>query len=168
MNTKNNSTALIFESSHNLSPNLKIVGCHTMRNHTKKRLKTSGFMMVELVIVILLLAMVIGPMVTSLFQSLNAMAAQQRIIVMTSKAMGTLNRVTGLDYSTLKTHMGTPVNLTNLLGSSAAATQEDLRFNGQDFPPVVNIIDASGGAGGLIEISVTLDNIIFQTLKAKP
>jgi hypothetical protein len=130
----------------------------------EKNFKTRGFLMIDLLIVILLMAIALGPMITSFFPSFNAMADQRRRAVMTAGAQGTLNRVAGLPYDTLETHMGAPADLAALLGSVAAAAEEAVDFNGQSHVPVVTLTDA--GSGGLLEISVTLDTIVFQTLKA--
>ncbi|WP_300462101.1 hypothetical protein [Desulfobacula sp.] len=121
--------------------------------------------MMDLMIVILLMAIAIGPMISSFFPSFAAMADQHRRAVMTAGAQGTLNRLTGLSYATLYPHMGYPTSLAAVLGGPATA-QETVSFNGQTYVPEVSITDASSGIGGLIKISVTLDTIVFKTLKA--
>ena len=83
---------------------------------------------------------------------------------MMAGAQGTLNRVIEKSYSTLKPHMGTATSLSAILGGPAAA-QETVSFNGKTFVPTVTITDASGGSGGLMEITVTLDTLVFKTLK---
>jgi len=123
-------------------------------------------MMMDLMVAMLLMAIAIGPMMDSFFPSFNAMADERRTAVLTTGALGTLNRVTGLAYATLESNMGTPANLSALLGSAEAAAEETVMVNNQAYVPIVTITDASGGIGGLLEITVTLDTIVFQTLKA--
>lgn len=122
--------------------------------------------MMDLMVAMLLMAIAIGPMMDSFFPSFNAMADERRTAVLTTGALGTLNRVTGLAYATLESNMGTPANLSALLGSAEAAAEETVMVNNQAYVPIVTITDASGGIGGLLEITVTLDTIVFQTLKA--
>jgi hypothetical protein len=123
-------------------------------------------MMMDLMVAMLMMAIAMGPMMDSFFPSFNAMAHERRTAVMAAGAMGTLNLLAGLPYATLETHTGAPANLSALLGSAAAA-KEAIKFNRHDYMPVVTIIDASSGAGGLLKITVTLDTIAFQTLKAE-
>ncbi len=127
------------------------------------RNSNSGYMMMDLMVAMLLMAIAIGPMMDSFFPSFNAMAHERRTTVLTARALGILNELTGLPYATLQTHMETPADLLTLLGSASEASIE---FYTQDPVPVVTVIDASGGTCGLLEITVTLDNIVFQTLKA--
>ena len=128
-------------------------------------LNARGFLMMDLMIAILLMAIALGPMINSFFPSFTAMDSQGRRAVMTAGAQGTLNRVAGRTYDSLKLYIGTSPTLAALLGGPAAA-QETVSFKGQSYLPVVTITDASGGSNGLLEISVTLDTIVFKTLKA--
>nr|WP_320015246.1 hypothetical protein [uncultured Desulfobacter sp.] len=127
----------------------------------------NGYMMMDLMVAMLLLAIAVGPMINAFFPSFAAMNYERRTSVMTAGAMGTLNRVAALCYETLNANLGSPANLSALLGSVSAATQETVVFNGQAHVPVVTVTDYSGGVGGLLEITVTLDTIVFKTLKAQ-
>lgn len=125
-----------------------------------------GYLMMDLMVAILLMAIAIAPMMNSFFPSFNAMTHERRTAVMTAGALGTLNRLAGLPYATLETNIGSPADLSTLLGSASTAAEETIEFNGQDHVPVVTVSDAGGGTDGLLEITVTLDTIVFQTLKA--
>ena len=126
-----------------------------------------GYMMMDLMVSMLLLAIAVGPMINAFFPSFAAMTYERRSTVMTAGAMGTLNRVTALPYETLGANLGSPADLSALLGSASAAAQETVVFNGQNHVPVVTVADASSGTCGLLEITVTLDTVVFQTLKAR-
>ena len=121
----------------------------------------------DLMVAMLILAIAVGPMIDSFLPVFNALAYERQTTVMTAGALGTLNRLAGLPYATLKGNMGSPADLTALLGSAQDAAEETLLFNNQSYVPVVAVTDASGGICGLLEITVTLDTVMFQTLKAQ-
>jgi len=124
-----------------------------------------GFLMVDLMIVILLMAIAIGPMINAFYPSLNAMASQRRTAVMTAWAQGTLNRLAMMDYDVLEAKVGNDASLVSFLGNQVAK-EETLLFDGKKYLPKLVVTDYSGGSGGLIELTVTLDTIVFKTLKA--
>ena len=71
-----------------------------------------------------------------------------------------------LDFDILNNNQGDPVNLTSLFGSAEEAAKEIFTFKGISYTPAVSIIDASSGAGGLLEVAVSLDSISLKTYKA--
>ena len=77
-----------------------------------------------------------------------------------------MNRVAALDFKTLndlvQNGQANPVNLDTLFGTG----QESFVFKGTSCVPTVVITDASGGAGGLLEITLTLNRVTLKTLKA--
>jgi hypothetical protein len=98
--------------------------------------------------------------------ALLATAQGEGQVVVTGRARGTMNRVLDLDFRSLDANQGNPVNLAALFGSQAEADKENLVYLGATYIPVVAITDASGGSGGLLEITVTLGGVSLRTLKA--
>ena len=89
------------------------------------------------------------------------------MVVFTNQGRGTLNRVISLDFETLNSNQGDPVDLASLFGSAEEADKEIFSFKGVNYTPTVAITDASGGDGGLLELTVTLDYVSLRTLKAE-
>ena len=59
------------------------------------------------------------------------------------------------------------VGMATLFGSQDEADKETFSFKGQNYTPILAINDASGGVGGLLELNVTVDPVMFKTLKAE-
>jgi hypothetical protein len=57
--------------------------------------------------------------------------------------------------------------LAALFGSAAEAAKETFSFKGKNYTPNVAIIDASGGLGGLLKLTVTAEQVRFATLKSQ-
>ena len=72
-----------------------------------------------------------------------------------------------LDFDTLSSNQGATVDLATLFGTAAEAAKESFTFKGENHTPTVAITDASGGAGGLLQLTVTISHIHLTTLKAK-
>jgi hypothetical protein len=70
-----------------------------------------------------------------------------------------------LDYNTLKRYEGNSVNLASLFGSTAEAAKEKFKYMEITYTPKVAIIDASGGAGGLLELNVLVERVSLKTLR---
>jgi prepilin-type N-terminal cleavage/methylation domain-containing protein len=125
-----------------------------------------GFTLVETVVAVFILVIAVAPMIQAFGPSLFATASEEAVIVLTSYARQTLNRVAALDFKTLndlvRTGQANPVNLDTLFGTG----QESFVFKGASCVPTVVITDASGGNGGLLEITSTVNQITLQTLKA--
>ncbi len=122
--------------------------------------------MMEVVVVCLILAIAVAPMILSFAPAGKAVGAERRLTVFTNRARGTLNRVRAEDYDTLLQHAGNPVDLTALFGSTNQASRETVILEGSNYVPVVVIQNAGGADGGLLEVVVTLDDVIVRTLKA--
>jgi hypothetical protein len=58
------------------------------------------------------------------------------------------------------------VDLTSLFGSTDEANLENFLLNGKPYTPTVDITDAGGGAGGLLQLTVTINQVRLTTLKA--
>ena len=71
-----------------------------------------------------------------------------------------------IDFATLNANQGNAVDLTSLFGSTAEANLENFLFNGQLHTPTVVITDVSGGAGELLQLTVTIYHVRLTTLKA--
>ncbi len=125
-----------------------------------------GFTLFEIFMALLILAVAIVPMMNALAPALLATGQGEEQAVLTGQARRTINRLLDLDFRSLNTNIGNPVNLAALFGSQAEADKESFAYQGGTFTPVVAITDASGGAGGLLEVKVTLKNVTLQTLKA--
>ena len=126
-----------------------------------------GFTLIELLIAVFIMGVAIPPMVKAFYPIFQSVTIEEKILVTSNQALGTLNRITTIDFATLNDNSGDPVNLVDLFDSSVdAAAQEDFVFRGQSYTPTVAIVDASAGVDGLLKITVTVGNISFETLKA--
>lgn len=128
---------------------------------------TKGFTFLEIILVVLILAIAIVPMVRAFSPAVLSANAQEETTVLTNQARGTLNRVMALDFDTLSSNQGTSVDLATLFGGGAEAAKESFTFKEENYTPTVAITDASGGAGGLLELTVTLAHIQLSTRKAQ-
>ena len=125
-----------------------------------------GFTLLEIVLAIFLLGIALAPMIGAFSPVLESTRATEETAVFTNQARWTLSRVAALDFLTLSSHQGDPVDLSALFGSVSEADKENFTFNGQAFTPTVSISDASGGSGGLLRLAVTIDRVSLSTLKA--
>lgn len=125
-----------------------------------------GFSLVEILIALVILTLGIVPIINAVGPAVNTTAAQAQFSVSTNQARATLNRLSSLDFASLNAHQGDPVDLASLFGSTAEANLENFLFNGKLYTPTVAITDASGGAGGLLQLTVTIDPVRLTTLKA--
>jgi prepilin-type N-terminal cleavage/methylation domain-containing protein len=123
-----------------------------------------GFTLVEIIIAVLLLAIAIVPMVGAYGPAIFSTAVEDEVGVFANQARGTLNRVAAIDYAILLNNQGNPVDLVALFGSAAEAAKETFSFHGSSYTPTVAIADVSGGLGGLLEITVTADQVSLITL----
>ena len=127
----------------------------------------SGFTLLEIVMAVLLLAIAIAPIVAAFKPALFATSGEEELSVFTHRARGTLNRAAALSFATLDVNQSASVDLAALFGSAGEAAKETFPFKGDSYTPTVAITDQSGGAGGLLEITVTVANVSVQTLKAE-
>lgn len=139
-----------------------------------------GFTLFEIFLALLILAITIIPMVNAFAPALLATGQSEEQAVLTAKVRSTMNRLLELDFRDLDNNQGPRATLVNLfyhqkLGQTVAeatavaeaeAAKENLDYQGQTYVPALAITDASGGAGGLLELTVTLKNVKLQTLKA--
>lgn len=160
-----------------MNPGFLALGCNKLSEKADSRPKglnirrrmprgDHGFSLVELLIALVILALGIVPIINAVGPAVNTTAALAQISVATNQARATLNRLSSLDFASLSAHQGDPVDLTSLFGSAAEASLENFMFNGQLYTPAVAITDASGGAGGLLQLTVTIDPVRLTTLKA--
>ena len=136
----------------------------------------TGFTLVEILLAMVLISITIVPMMEAFSPGRMSMGGEEAT-VFTNQARGTLNRISAIDYAILDTYVTTysagTMNLTNLFtlaGFSSGATQaafEDFSFKGTNYTPAVTIADASGGAGGMYELTVTVEYVTLKTLKAE-
>ena len=127
----------------------------------------SGFSLFEIVLALLILAIAITPIVSAYAPAMLSTAHKKETMVFTNQAKWTLNRMLALDFDTLNNNQGNPVDLESLFGSAGEAAKETFSLNGKSYTLTVAITDASSGAGGLLELTVTLDHISLKTLKAE-
>jgi hypothetical protein len=125
---------------------------------------SSGFTLFEVVLAIVILVVAIVPMVNAFKPSLLSTQNEEMAVVFTNQARGTLNRVASMDFTTLWSNQGTP-GLDTLLGAGQEAV-ESFSLGSVTYTPIVSIADASSGTGGLLEITVTVNQIALKTLKA--
>ena len=126
-----------------------------------------GFTFLEIILVVLILAIAIVPMVRAFSPAASSANTEEETTVFTNQARGTLNRVMALDFDTLNSNQGATVDLATLFGGGAEAAKESFTFKGENYTPTVAITDASGGAGGLLQLTVTISHIQLATRKAQ-
>jgi prepilin-type N-terminal cleavage/methylation domain-containing protein len=126
-----------------------------------------GFTFLEIILVVLILAIAIVPMVRAFSPGVVSANTEEETTVFTNQARGTLNRVMALDFDTLNSNQGAAVDLATLFGAAAEAAKESFTFKRENYTPTVAITDASGGAGGLLQLTVTISHIQLTTLKAQ-
>lgn len=131
------------------------------------RFGNKGFTLLEITLVVLILAIAIVPMVRAFAPAAISANTEEETTVFTNQARGTLYRVMALDFDTLNSNQGAAVDLATLFGGAAEAAKESFTFKGENYTPTVAITDASGGAGGLLELTVTLSHIQLSTRKAQ-
>ncbi|MGD8504063.1 MAG: hypothetical protein PVH49_10675 [Syntrophobacterales bacterium] len=126
-----------------------------------------GFTYMEIIIAVLLLAVAIVPMVSAYAPGILSTSGEEATTVFTNQARGTLNRLAAFDFATLDANRGDPVgDLAGLFGSQAEADRETFTFKGETLTPTISITDASGGVGGLLQLTVSLNHVQLTTLKA--
>jgi prepilin-type N-terminal cleavage/methylation domain-containing protein len=130
-------------------------------------MKCRGFTFLEIILVVLILAIALVPMVRAFAPAVLTANTDEETAVFANQARGTLNRVMAFDFDTLNENQGDPVNLATLFGSAAEADKETFSFKGKNYTPTVAITDASGGLGGLLQLSVTLEHVRFATRKSQ-
>jgi prepilin-type N-terminal cleavage/methylation domain-containing protein len=134
---------------------------------TPATLNSRGFTFLEIMLVVLILAIAIVPMVRAFGPSVLKASTDEETAVFANQARGTLNRVMALDFDTLNSNQGDPVDLAVLFGSAAEAAKETFTYKGKNYTPIVAITDASGGLGGLLQLAVTAEQVRFATLKSQ-
>ena len=130
-------------------------------------LNCRGFTFLEIMLVVLILAIAIVPMVRAFAPAVLTASADEETAVVANQARGTLHRVMACDFDTLDKNQGDPVNLAALFGSAAEADKETFSLKGKNYTPTVAITDASGGLGGLLQLTVTLEQVRFATRKSQ-
>ncbi len=136
-------------------------------HRSNRLLNDAGFTLIEVLMASIILAIAIAPMLNAFGPALMSTAVGERLAVFTNQAKSTLNRTVGLDYDTLNNNLGSPAVLASLFGSTAEAEREVITFGGTDYTPTISIADASsGGVGGLLEITVTIEEITLKTPKS--
>ena len=139
-----------------------IVSCRTRALVSNR----NGFTLFETVLAVVILAIAIAPMLQAFGPALLATASEETTIVLTNYARQTLNRVAALDFTTLndlvQAGQANPVDLAYLFDDG----EESFTFKGTSYVPTVAITDASGGNGGLLEITTTISPVTLKTLKA--
>jgi len=142
-----------------------------MRNFISIRvpapLNSRGFTFLEIMLVVLILAIAIVPMVRAFAPAVLTASTDEETTVFANQARGTLNRVMALDFDTLDNNQGDPVDLAALFGSAAEADKETFSLKGKNYTPTVAITDASGGLGGLLQLTVSAEQVRFATLKSQ-
>ena len=135
-----------------------------MNGHTDTR--QSGLSLLEMLMVLVLLAVAIIPMLQAFSPTIASQSAEERSLVFHNRARGTLSRVMCFPFSALDARKSNQVNLVALFGSAGEAARESFAFRGTNWQPRIAITDASGGTGGLLRVSVSLENLTLSALKA--
>jgi prepilin-type N-terminal cleavage/methylation domain-containing protein len=135
--------------------------------HTHAEFCRRGFSLLELLLVLMLLAVAIVPMLNAFRPALMSQSTEQAWLVFHNRARGTLSRVMSLPFSTLYAARSNQVNLVTLFGGAGEAAKESFVFSGTNWQPRVAIIDASGGTGGLLQVSVSLQDVTLKALTSE-
>jgi hypothetical protein len=122
-------------------------------------------------LVVILMAIALVPMLNAFRRPMVAAQSQKELIVSGLRAAGTLARISALEFAALDANRGDPVDLAALFGwpgspDADEAQKEVFLLDGSNTTPRVVIVDASGGAGGLLELGVTVRDVTLRTLKA--
>jgi len=143
---------------------------------TRVVLRSGGFTLIEILLAMVLIAATVVPMMEAFSPGRTAEGGEEAA-VFTNQVRATLSRITAYDFETLDSYVSTygtgTMNLTNLFGvagfsdGASEAALETFTLDGTSYTPVATITDASGGAGGLYEISVTIEYITLKTQKAE-
>jgi hypothetical protein len=124
-------------------------------------------MFMEILVALVLMAIAIIPMLDAFAPSFLSSNVQQESAVFSNQVRWTLFRVSALDFATLDSNRGDPVDLVQLFDNKPAeAAKENFTYRGATYTPRVAILDASGGVGGLLEVRVTVDRVTLAVLKA--
>jgi hypothetical protein len=115
---------------------------------------------------VMVLTLALVPIINAIGPAVKTTAAEAQFSVSTNQARATLNRLLSVDFATLNANQGDAVDLTSVFGSTDEANLENFMLNGKLYTPVVAITDASGGAGGLLQVTVTVNQVRLTTLKA--
>ena len=126
----------------------------------------SGFSLFEMLMVLVLLAVAIVPMLNAFGPTLASQSAEEGALIFYNRARGTLSRVMCFPFSTLNARQGNPADPVALFGSTGEAARESFVFRGTNWQPAIAIADASGGTGGLLRVSVRLEDVTLSALKA--
>ena len=136
------------------------------------RSRQAGFSLLEVMLVVILMAVALVPMLNAFLQPIQAGQAQKESVICSARAAGTLARISALEFAALDANRGDPVDLAALFGWPGGpkieeADEETFLLDGAPVAPHVVISDASGGEGGLLELTVTIRDVTFKTLKAE-
>jgi len=129
-----------------------------------------GFTFFEIILAIIILVIAIIPMVNAFAPSLLSSGYSEEQAVLTAQARSTMNRLIDLSFQTLNANQGNPLDSEKLIavfGSQAEVDKETLSYRGQSYAPVIAVTDASGGVGGLLELTVILKDVKLKTLRAE-
>jgi len=133
----------------------------------------SGFTIIEILFAIVILSVAIVPMMNAFSPRLSSTGGGEETAVFSNQARGTLNRLSAIGFQTLETYFnahGEAVDLATLFGltgfsdTAAEAARENFSFQGTNYTPAVTIAE---DAGGLLEITVTINHISLKTLVAE-
>ena len=139
----------------------------TIVKRINKFIHEGGFSLVEVLVAVFILGIAIVPMVTAFSPAIHSLEGEGEMTVFSFQASYTMNRIADMEFATLNSNQGNPVDLAGLFGSPDEAAKESFSSRGQSYTPTVAIVDASGGVGGLLEITVTVENVILKSLKAE-
>jgi prepilin-type N-terminal cleavage/methylation domain-containing protein len=136
---------------------------YTMR---PRPINERGFSLVEILMAVMILTLAIVPIINAIGPAVKTTAAEAQFSVFANQARATLNRLLTVDFATLNANQGAAVDLTSLFGSTAEANLENFMLDGNSYTPTVAITDAGGGTDGLLQLTVTINQVRLTTLKA--
>ena len=127
----------------------------------------NGFSLLEILLAAFILGVAIAPMINAITPAVRSTDDNEKTTVLINQVRSTLNRIAALDYATLDSNAGNPADLVSLFGSVDEAAKENFQLRGTTYTPTVSIIDGSGGVGGLLELTVSVERVSLKTLKAE-
>jgi type II secretory pathway pseudopilin PulG len=137
----------------------------SFRTDRTGRVRTGGFSYIEIIFSVLILSIAVSSMISAYSPAIFS-GNEQQMAVFANRARGTLNRLVCLEYGTLnnlvRNNLANPVDLTALFGSGA----ETFTFQGRTYTPIATITNQGGSSGGLLELTVRIQQVEVRTLKS--
>ncbi len=132
-----------------------------------RRQGCAGFTLTELLVVIVILAIAVIPMIEAFAPARRAGPLPQQRTTLIYETEGILNQVLDLPYAEVAAYQASPVTLLPVLAARNGTTTTGVVYRGTTYTPTLKLTDAGGGTGGLVMVTVTVDDETLTALKAQ-